>query len=205
MVVKGTGTRARKPAPTASYINAVARMEVDEGLSVGNFLTDIGTRSNQEEPRSSIARLWADEHPRCGERYVRLRRRTPSCCNERAARLTTIIRVAVDKGFPVVDGVTDKSTRANQEEPRSSIARQRADEHPRRGEWYARLRRWNPGCCNESAARLTKTIRVAVGRGYSVGNGVTNKGTRTNQEEPRSSIAPLIADKHPCSRKRSTR
>jgi hypothetical protein len=55
MVVKGTGTRTSKPAPTAPYINAVARMEVDEGLSVGNFLTDIGTRANQEEPRSSIA------------------------------------------------------------------------------------------------------------------------------------------------------
>ncbi len=55
MVVKGTGTGTSKPAPTASYINAVVRMEVDEGLSVGNFLTDIGTRVNQKEPRSSIA------------------------------------------------------------------------------------------------------------------------------------------------------
>ena len=55
MVVKGIGTRTSKPAPTAPYINAVARMEVEEGLSVGNFLTDIGTRANQEEPRSSIA------------------------------------------------------------------------------------------------------------------------------------------------------
>jgi hypothetical protein len=55
MVVKGTGTRTSKPAPTAPYNKAVARREVDEGLSVGNFLTDIGTRANQEEPRSSIA------------------------------------------------------------------------------------------------------------------------------------------------------
>ena len=78
MVVKGTGTRTSKPAPTAPYINAVARMEVDEGLSVGNFLADIGTRANQEEPRSSIARLRADEHTRRGEMYARLRRRTPS-------------------------------------------------------------------------------------------------------------------------------
>jgi len=122
MVVKGTGTRARKPAPTAPYINAVARMEVDEGLSVGNFLTDIGTRANQEEPRSSIARLGADEHPRCGERYVRPRRRTPSCCNERAAGLITTIRVAVGRGYSVGKGVTNKGTRTNQEEPRSSIA-----------------------------------------------------------------------------------
>ena len=30
-------------------------MEVDEGLSVGNLLADIGARANQEEPRSSIA------------------------------------------------------------------------------------------------------------------------------------------------------
>jgi hypothetical protein len=63
MVVKGTGTRTSEPAPTAPYINAVARMEVDEGLSVGNFLADIGTRANQEEPRSSIAPLGTDEHP----------------------------------------------------------------------------------------------------------------------------------------------
>ena len=62
MVVKGTCTRTSKPASTAPYINAVARMEVDEGLSVGYFLTDIDARSKQEEPRSSIARLGADEH-----------------------------------------------------------------------------------------------------------------------------------------------
>ena len=57
----------------------------------------------------------------------------------------------------------------------------------------------------ESAAKLTKTIRVAVDTGYAVGKGATYIGTRTNQEEPRSSIAPLSADKHPCSGKRSTR
>src|SRR4030042_1094918 len=53
-----------------------------------------------------------------------------------------------------------------------------------------------------SAAKLTETIRVAVDTGYAVGKGVTNIGTRENQEEPRSSIPPLSADKHPCSGKR---
>ena len=45
-------------------------MEVDEGLSVRDGVTDIGTRTNQEEPRSSIAPLGADVHPRRGERAI---------------------------------------------------------------------------------------------------------------------------------------
>jgi hypothetical protein len=55
------------------------------------------------------------------------------------------------------------------------------------------------------AAKLTKTIRVAMDTGYAVGKGATYIGTRTNQEEPRRSIAPLSADKHSCSGNRSTR
>ena len=53
-----------------------------------------------------------------------------------------------------------------------------------------------PSVCNERAAKLTKTIRVEVDK-HAVGNGVTDKGTRTNQEEPRTSIARLRADEQP--------
>ena len=93
MVVKGTGTRTSKPAPTAPYINAVARMEVDEGLSVGNFLTDIGTRANQEEPRSSIAQ------PEC--------RRTPPTWREVYSKET------MDSEFSIA-----KRRQVNQDNPR---------------------------------------------------------------------------------------
>ena len=63
----------------SSFINAVARMDVDESLSVGDGVTAKGTRADQEEPRSSIALLGADEQP-CGrKRYTRPRRRSLSC------------------------------------------------------------------------------------------------------------------------------
>ncbi len=88
------------PAPGISLKAKYTRVAVDGGFSVGNCLLNTRTRANQEEPRSSIARLSADEHSRRGERYSRWRRRTPSCCNERAARLTkTITRGGGHKPF----------------------------------------------------------------------------------------------------------
>ncbi len=63
----------------SSFINTVARMKVDEGLSVGYGVTARNTRANLEEPRSSTACPGTGEHPRRGERYTRARRRIPSC------------------------------------------------------------------------------------------------------------------------------
>ena len=76
-------------------------MAVDTGYAVGNGVTAKGTRTNQEEPRSSIAPQGAENTPEV-ERGILDRDENPESLNESAARLTKTIRVAVDERTPLL-------------------------------------------------------------------------------------------------------
>ncbi len=84
---------------------------------------------------------------------------------------TKYTRYAAEGSFPVGNCLQNARTRTNQKEPRSSIASLRADDHSQRGEGYPRRRRWTPSCCNERAARLTKTITRGGGHKPFCGKG----------------------------------
>ncbi len=97
---------------------------------MGNFLTDIGTRASQEEPRSSIGPPDVQKNTPDVERVFSKETMDPELSIASATKLTKTIRVAGDTGYAVGKGATNIGTRENQEKPRSSIALLRADKHP---------------------------------------------------------------------------